>query len=60
MRGTHGQGWAERPHYLTEELLHEGLGPAAVDRPLLCRVADVSSMEQQRKSLGLVNPAQGR
>ena len=37
---------AKMPRYLTEEFLHEGLGPTAVDQPLLGWVADVSSMEQ--------------
>lgn len=38
--------WAKMPCYLAEEFLHESLGPAAVNRPLLSWVADVSSMEQ--------------
>lgn len=45
-KGEGGRGRVKTPHYLTEELLHEGLGPAAVHRPLLGWVADVRSMEQ--------------
>ena len=56
-RRPHGQGQAGKDApYLAEEFLHEGLGPAAVNRPLLGGVADVSSMKQQRQGLGLVNP----
>lgn len=42
--------------YLPEELLHEGLGPAAVHCPLLGGVADVGRVQQQRQHLGLVQP----
>lgn len=41
-----GSGWAKMPCYLAEEFLHESLGPAAMNQPLLGWVADVSSMEQ--------------
>ena len=41
-----GAGAGKEASYLAEEFLHEGLGPAAVNRPLLGWVADVSSMEQ--------------
>jgi hypothetical protein len=44
------------PFYLAKEFFHKGLGPAAVDRPLLGWMADVSSMEQKRQGFGLVNP----
>lgn len=43
--------------HLSEELLQQREGPAVVEAPGFCRVADVSSVEQQGQGLGFVYPA---
>lgn len=42
--------------YLLEKLLHQGSGPARVQRPGLGRMADVGRVQQQGQRFGLVHP----
>lgn len=43
--------------HLSEELLQQREGPAVMEAPGFCRVADVSSVKQQGQRLGFVYPA---
>ena len=40
---------------LSEKLFHEQLGPFAMNRPVLGRVADVATVNHQRERLGVLD-----
>ena len=42
--------------YLSEELLHQVVGPGVVQTPGLCWMTDVCRVEHQRQHLHLVHP----